>query len=76
MSRYLTVSAKVPRKVVEAMRRFGIRPGPIIRKAFQEAVKRRILEEIDTRLEKFPELLDKIPDEEVARLIREDRDSR
>ncbi|AKG38575.1 hypothetical protein MA03_03735 [Infirmifilum uzonense] len=76
MSRHLTVSAKIPRKVVEAMRRYGIRPGPIIRKALEEAVKRRILEEIDTRLEKFSELLDKIPDEEVARLIREDRDTR
>ncbi|MGC9104425.1 MAG: hypothetical protein ACP5JF_06515 [Candidatus Methanodesulfokora sp.] len=76
MGRYVTVSAKIPRELKEWMRKCGIKPGPIIRKALEDAVRRKVLEEIDERLERFSELLDRIPDEEIARLIREDRDSR
>ncbi|MGC8933339.1 MAG: hypothetical protein ACP5KE_09255 [Candidatus Methanodesulfokora sp.] len=76
MGRYVTVSAKIPRELKEWMRKCGIKPGPIIRKALEDAVRRKVLEGIDERLERFSELLDRIPDEEIARLIREDRDSR
>ncbi|MGC9021307.1 MAG: hypothetical protein ACP5KE_08895 [Candidatus Methanodesulfokora sp.] len=41
-----------------------------------DAARRKSLEEIDERLERFSELLDRMQDEEIARLIREDRDSR
>ncbi len=41
-----------------------------------DAARRKSLKEIDERLRKLSELLDRIPDEEIARLIREDRDSR
>jgi hypothetical protein len=49
VGRYLTVSAKVPRKVEEATGRYRIRPGQIMRKAFGEAVKRRTLNGIRAR---------------------------
>ena len=41
---YVTVSAKIPRRLKELLDRYGIKPGPIIRRALEE-VRRRILEE-------------------------------
>lgn len=76
MGRHVTVSAKIPRELKEWMEKLGIKPGPIIRRALEDAVRRKVLEGIDERLERFSELLDSIPDEEVAALVREDRDGR
>jgi hypothetical protein len=33
---YVTVSAKIPRKLKELMDRYGIKPAPIIRRALEE----------------------------------------
>jgi len=36
---YVTVSAKIPRKLKKLLDEYGIKPGPIIRKALEEEVK-------------------------------------
>ena len=42
---YVTVSAKVPRKLKEMLDKYGIKPGPVIR----QALERERGEEEDTR---------------------------
>jgi len=76
MSDYVTVSAKIPRELKELINRFRIRPGPIIREALEREVRRRILEEVEKKARKLSEKLKNIPDEEIAKLIREDRELR
>ncbi len=73
---YVTVSAKIPRELKDLMDRFGIKPGPIIREALEREVRRRLLEEAERRARRLSEELRNIPDEEIARLIREDRELR
>jgi len=76
MGDYVTVSAKIPRELKELMNRFSIKPGPVIREALEREVRRRILEEVEKKAWKLSEKLKNIPDEEIAKLIREDRELR
>ncbi len=73
---YVTVSAKVPRKLKEMLDKYGIKLGPVIRQALEREVRRKILEEAERRAKKLSRKVAHIPDEEVARIIREDRDAR
>ena len=61
---YVTVSVKIPKWLKELLDKYGIKPGPIVRKALEEEVK------------KIASKLSHISDEEVASLIREDREKR
>ncbi len=74
MGEYVTISAKIPRRLKELMDELGIKPGPVIRKAIEEEVRRRILEKLESEISEVVEELSTIPDEEIARLIREDRE--
>ncbi len=73
---YVTVSAKIPRKLKELLDKYGIKPGPIIRRALEEEVKRRILIEIEEKAKELSKKVSHISDEEIARIIREDREGR
>jgi hypothetical protein len=73
---YVTVSAKIPRRLKELLDRYGIKPGPVIRRALEEEVKRRVLSELEENARRFSERLSHISDEEVASIIREDRERR
>ena len=44
---YVTVSAKVPRRLKELLDKYGVKPGPVIRMALEEEVRRRVLEELE-----------------------------
>jgi len=71
---YVTVSAKIPRRLKELLDKYGIKPGPVIREALEREVKRRILLEAEKKAKRLREKLKNISDEEIARLIREDRE--
>lgn len=73
---YVTVSAKIPRELKELLDKYGIKPGPVIRRALEEEVKRKILEEIEEKARQLSKKLSHITDEEIARIIREDREAR
>jgi len=47
---YVTVSAKIPRRLKELLDKNGIKPSPIIRRALEE-VKKCMLSEIGKKLE-------------------------
>jgi len=72
----VTVSAKIPRRLKELLDRYGIKPGPVIRRALEEEVRRRMLSEIEEKAKRLCERISHIPDEEVAEIIREDREGR
>jgi hypothetical protein len=49
---------------------------PIIREALEEEVRRRILEEAEERAKELSRKVSGITDEEIAGIIREDREKR
>ncbi|QOJ79793.1 hypothetical protein IG193_07280 [Infirmifilum lucidum] len=55
------------------MEELGIKPGPIVRRALEEEIRRKLLERLEGRVKELAKTLQGIPDEEIARLIREDR---
>ncbi|MEM3479261.1 MAG: hypothetical protein QW702_02515 [Candidatus Bathyarchaeia archaeon] len=73
---YVTVSAKIPRRLKELLDRYNIKSGSIIRRALEEEVKRRVLEELEELSRELSKELSQIPDEEIVELIREDREGR
>jgi len=73
---YVTVSAKIPRRLKELLDKYGIKPGPIIRRALEEEVKKRVLAELEEKAREIFGKLSHISDEEVAFLVREDREKR
>ena len=74
MMDYVTVSIRIPRRLKEQLDKYGIKLGPIVRRALEEEVRRRMLEEIRERASELSKRVSHIPDEEIARLIREDRE--
>lgn len=76
MGGYVTVSAKVPKEIAEKLKEYGIKPGPVIRKALEETLRKKILERVDEELKGVADELGRISDEEIAQLIREERDFR
>ena len=73
---YVTVSAKIPRRLKELLDLYGVKVGPVVRRALEEEVRRRALLKIEERAKVLSGKLRHITDEEVARLIREDREGR
>ncbi len=73
---YVTVSAKIPRRLKDLLKRYGIKPGPVIRKALEEEVKKHMLDEIEKRARELSKSVTHISDEEIAKIIREDREGR
>ncbi|MEM2902554.1 MAG: hypothetical protein QXO32_07500 [Candidatus Bathyarchaeia archaeon] len=71
---YVTVSAKLPWKLKTLLDKYGVKPGPIIRKALEDEVKKRMLSEVKEEAEKLSQHVSHIPDEKVVKLIRGDRE--
>ncbi|MFP3203253.1 MAG: type II toxin-antitoxin system CcdA family antitoxin [Sulfolobus sp.] len=69
---WITVSTKVRRELLEKAKEYNINVSEVLRKALEEEVKKREEEEARKSAEKIAKEL-KLPAEEVARLIEEDR---
>jgi len=76
LSRYVTVSVKIPEDLKERMKRLGIRPSRVLRKAIEDNVRREEAKLLDRKLERLRPVLEKVSSEEVVRSIRKDRDQR
>ncbi len=72
----VTVSTKIPKSLKEKMVKLKIKPSKLLRRAIEEEVKRREIEELKDQITKLKPILDKISIEDVVKGIREDRDSR
>ena len=76
MSDYITVSTKVRRELKEEAERLGVKISEVLRRALEDEVKRRKLEELEEKLGEVGEALDRIDIDRVVKSIREDRESR
>ena len=74
MGRYVTVSAKVPYELREKAAKLGINVNQLIRRALEEEVKRREREQLRVMAREASEILSKIPEEEIVKIIRESRE--
>ena len=72
----VTVSTKIPKQLKEKIQKFKIKPSKILRKALEDEVKKREVEELKAEIERLKPILEKISVEDVVKSIREDRDSR
>lgn len=76
MTQSVTVSAKIPKQLKEKMRRLKIKPSKILRKALEDEVKKREIEELKEEINKLKPALEKVSMEDIVKSIRKDRDSR
>ena len=71
---YVTVSAKISKELRDKLREFGIKPGPVIREALEREVRGAMFRRIEEEAKRLSRRLPEIPDDEVVRVIREDRE--
>lgn len=73
---YVTVSARIDKALREKLKRYGISVSKVIRRALEEEVRKAEEEEIRKILGRIGRILEKIPEEEVVKSIRENREKR
>ena len=76
MTQCVTVSTKIPKQLKEKIQRFKIKPSKILRKALEDEVKRREIEELKQEINKLKPVLERASMDEIVKSIREDRESR
>jgi len=76
MGKYVTVSVKVPLEVKKRLEELGIKPSEVLRRAIEEELERRELEEIEKELGKLSSVLSKFSKDFIVESVREDRESR
>jgi antitoxin CcdA len=70
---WVTVSTKVKKEILEKARKYNINISEVLRKALEQEIARREEEEARKSAERISKEL-RLPDEEVAKLIKEDRE--
>ncbi len=76
MAKYVTISAKIPVEMREKMRRRGLKPSTVIRKALADNLMEEEVQEIKRIIKKLKLTPNTIPIDAVVKDIREDRDTR
>jgi hypothetical protein len=76
MADCVTVSTKIPKPLKEKMIKLKIKPSKLLRKAIEDEVKRKEMEELKDQINKLKPILDKVSIEDIVKSIREDRDNR
>jgi post-segregation antitoxin (ccd killing protein) len=72
----VTISVKVPIELKEKIKKLGIKPSNLLRKAIEEEVRSKEVERIKREIEELKPLLSKISIEDATKSIREDREQR
>jgi len=76
MTQCVTVSTKIPKQLKEKIQRFKIKPSKILRKALEDEVARREVEELKEEIKKLKPILEKVNMDDIVKSIREDRENR
>ena len=76
MSKYVTVSVKIPRKLKEKLERYGIKPSKLLKKAIMEELKRREIQDLEKMRAELSDIIAKFSKEFIVRSIRKDRERR
>jgi ABC-type dipeptide/oligopeptide/nickel transport system ATPase subunit len=74
MKMYTTVSAKISGEEREELKRLGLNPTVIIRKAVQEEIKSAKNKDLIEKMKKVAPILSKLKLDEIVSDIREDRE--
>jgi antitoxin CcdA len=74
MSEVLTV--RVDKALKEKIRKYKISVSKITRQALEEEIKKRERQELTGAIIEMKTLLEKIPDEEIIKAVRDSRDQR
>ena len=74
MKRYTTISAKIPEEEREEIKKLGLNPTVIIRKAVQEEIKRARNNDLIEKMKKVAPIISKLNLDEIVSDIREDRE--
>ena len=72
----VTVSTKIPKQLKEKIERFKIKPSKILRKALEDEVRKREMEELKEEINQLKPILEKVSIEDIVKSIREERDTR
>jgi len=75
LSKYVTVSVKIPREIKEKLEELGIKPSQILKKAIAEELRRREIEDLKRLVNETKPILNKISIEYAVKSIREDREN-
>ena len=70
------VTVRVNKNLKEKTRKYKINVSKTVRKALEAEIKKREQEELSQALSDIKTILQKIPDEEIVKAIRESRDQR
>lgn len=71
------ISAKIPRKLKEKAKRYGVRIGEVVRRALEAEVRRIEEQEISTKLDELRSALkDQLTNSDVTKAVRSSRDER
>lgn len=73
MKKYTTVSAKIPEEERDEMKKLGLNPTEIIRKAVREEIKKAKSKELIERMNKVRPIISKLNLADIVSDIREDR---
>jgi len=76
LSKYVTVSVKIPRKLKEKLEEYGIKPSELLRKAIMEELRRREIENLEKMREELGEVIAKFSKNFIVKSIREDREKK
>ena len=76
MQECVTVSTKIPKRLKDEIRRLKIKPSKILRKALEEEVKKREVEELKEEFKKLKPALEGVSMDNIVKSVREDRDNR
>lgn len=76
MVQCVTVSVKIPPQLKDKIKRLKIKPSKILRKALEDEVKKREIEELTEEINKLKPALEKISMKDIVKCIREDRKTR
>jgi antitoxin CcdA len=76
MTQGVTVSTKIPKQLKEKIQRLKIKPAKILRKALEDEVRKREIEELKEEIAQLKPALERISTDDAVKSIREDRDIR
>ncbi len=74
MKKYTTISAKISEEEGEKIKKFGLNPTVIIRKAVQEEIRRAKNKDLIEKMKKVAPIISKLKLDEIVSDIREDRE--
>jgi len=74
MKTYATVSAKVSKKERDELKKLGLKPTEVIRRAIQEEIRRAKNKELMEKMRRIAPIVKKLNMDEIVSDIRKDRE--